>query len=163
QDQDVVPYSLELEPGSLFLANSAQSLTHIAKLLKKSKHKHIGFNLDLSHFCLAGILKRNKHDGSFQLSSEITNSNAFDIFRTRIVHAHISDSSDKGHLGDLPFESIHDANYFEQQIQFLSNLISKENHSIPFSNYLSMELEAVGSWQEIERSFKTLCALCKSV
>lgn len=159
QDQEkVVPYSLELEPGSMFLVNSAESITHIAELLAESPS--IGFNLDLSHYSLAGLLQQDDM-GAFYLNDALTKNKAFETFRRHIVHAHISDSSEKGHLGDLPFGSIHSEDYFRNQIQFLKTLISQGDSALPFSNHLSLELEAVGRWREIEDSFETLCKLCR--
>lgn len=156
--KNVVPYSLELEPGNMFLVNSAESIIHIAELLAESTT--IGFNLDLSHYSLAGLLKQDE-SGAFYLTEEIAESEAFDIFCRHITHAHISDSSEKGHLGDLPFGSIHAEDYFRSQIQFLKTLIVQDDSSLLFSKYLSLELEAVGRWREIEDSFKTLCKLCR--
>ncbi|WP_339688072.1 hypothetical protein [Gimesia maris] len=160
-DQDrnnVIPYSLELEPGSMFLVNSAESIARIAELLAESTS--IGFNLDLSHYSLAGLLKQDD-TGTFHLTEALTKNKAFETFRRHIVHAHISDSSEKGHLGDLPFGSIHAEDYFRKQIQFLKTLTSQGDSALPFSNHLSLELEAVGRWREIEDSFKILCQLCR--
>ena len=126
----------ELEPGPLYVLNDLNAIRLMQPQLEKhGLHELVGWNLDIAHWALAGIKLRDID---------------YDVF-SRIVHAHISDHA-YGHLGDLPVGRAglgicgtgrQNVAGFAPWLHLLRCCASRPpNTGLPFSGYVSVELEA---------------------
>lgn len=127
-----IPLAVELEPGPYFTVNGWEALEALAELLDRHPllSPHVGFNLDVSHFRLGNIPDRRLR--------------AVPAIRQRIVHAHLSGSHPRGHLGDIVPLAIDDFGVYEPWLQLLHDLTREARpKGMPrFSGYVSLELEA---------------------
>lgn len=128
-----VRVALELEPGPLYLLRDQPTLRIFADSIAATENTEIsanvGFNLDIAHWCLAGIgpawLKQSENS---------------DIL-SRIFHAHISGHSTKGHFGDISLGYV-DGNQKDELAAWLSFLGSLAEDRATYSGAVSVEYEA---------------------
>jgi sugar phosphate isomerase/epimerase len=127
----VIPLAIELEPGPLFVCRNRESLIAICEELKRSQVSHcVGMNLDISHWRLsqsimAGDLERS-HPAVFE----------------RIVHGHISGQHPAGHFGDIGLREYGKAVDYVPWLDLLGRRATKDHGGVPFSGFVSLELEA---------------------
>ena len=126
--------AIELEPGVSKLLNSEKAINKLASVVKR--FPNVGLNLDIGHMQIIGI-------------------NPERFFRSRlvsrIVHVHISDNANS-HFADLCVTSYHGSEIFSQWLDALRSHISQDRGM--FQGYVSIEMEACGSADEVLRAFR---------
>ena len=138
-----VRIALELEPGAFFILRDLDALKEINVLVMKNPvlRRRVFFNLDISHWRLAGI-------SPDQLNGKLGK---------RILHAHISGHHESAHFGDFPIRDTlqTDPNAdveFVPWRKLLENL--RQDRDSPYEGTLSLELEAVRDSQILDRAVK---------
>jgi sugar phosphate isomerase/epimerase len=134
--------ALELEPGPLFNFSGREALLRFCQMINSdvATSSTVGFNLDLPHWCfLAGI----------DLAWLRTQSSILD----RIAHAHVSDHS-SGHFSDAEPYLFHGASDIGPWLRFLGTLpsLKTKKPAIPYSGYISCELECCDSEHRVKRA-----------
>jgi sugar phosphate isomerase/epimerase len=139
--------ALEMEPGPLFTIGSFDDIVKFAAALDNiagtPAGRVVGFNLDIPHWAfLAGTQ-------AGQVMSQPS------VFK-RILHAHICDHG-KGHYGDAELGLIHSKKDFDPWLDLLRQRSSQsESGALPFSKFVTLEMECAKSIQSVERSLTTL-------
>ncbi|TWT61719.1 hypothetical protein [Rubinisphaera italica] len=175
QTNDVTtPFSLEMEPGELFLANSLNTLRECVEQISKDNllKQNIKLNVDVGHYHLANIMKAPKESSIVNRHAQLAltgmdlfgmNGNETDStldFYTMIGHVHVSDFDEKAHWGDLPFDTIHRAEYFTAILNNLAKKLPSDNGQN--SMVVSLELEAARAIGTVEKSYRDLCRSCQA-
>jgi sugar phosphate isomerase/epimerase len=143
-----ISLAIELEPGPLNVANSLRRLTRLSRLIEEREElaATTGFNLDVAHFALANI-----SPDEVWYRAEI---------RSRIVHAHLSDSSN-GHYGDIVPLQIRNREFFVNWLELIQAISGEQrrNDRPAFSRYVSLELESCKSSEHVRIGADELVAL----
>jgi len=143
------PVALELEPGLCFALRGPNSLQNLAALLDKATYQslrsHVGFNLDLAHFAIAGIPLADVRENP--------------SIRDRILHVHASGFHSKAHFGDC-VPSDENLSQLQGWFSFLKELNSPEGRTRrprdlpPFSGCASIEYEAAGALLDVHTALQ---------
>jgi len=143
------PVALELEPGLCFALRGPSSLRNLAAQLDQATYRslrsHVGFNLDLAHFAIAGIPLADLRENP--------------SIRDRILHVHASGFHSKAHFGDC-VPSDDNLNQLRDWFDFLKELNSPEGrtrrpHDLPpFSGCVSLEYEAAGALLDVQTALQ---------
>lgn len=159
-DNNVV-LSVEFEPGLLNVLGHRKHLEKFCELLdaKGEEANFIGLNLDIAHFDFLG-----------RIAPDLVRKTA--LFSDRIVHAHISDHSNRGHFGDAVVGAIHEAGYFAPWFDLLAEINAQRgpqspdaaklcspltrNVILPFSGVVSIEQEACKSIESVSKTIEAL-------
>ncbi|TWU00474.1 hypothetical protein Pla108_14250 [Botrimarina colliarenosi] len=134
-----VAWAVELEPGPLFTINGIESLEAFCARLDNDPllNDRVGVNLDISHLrmtCVQGVAGIDERVSAARVRDS-------PIFR-RIVHAHISGHCQKAHFGDRALSLKDSRATYGPWIALLAQRAGIRNAPIPFSGYVSLELEA---------------------
>ncbi|QDV71865.1 apurinic/apyrimidinic endonuclease family protein [Botrimarina mediterranea] len=134
-----VAWAVELEPGPLFTVNGIEALEAFCARLDIDPvlNERVGVNLDVSHLRMTCV------QGSGGADERVSAARVRDspIFR-RIVHAHISGHSQKAHFGDRALSLKGSRATYGPWIALLAQRAGMRDGPIPFSGYVSLELEA---------------------
>lgn len=143
--------ALELEPGPLFVLRNDTTLRGLSDAIKKHQDpmvkQCVGLNADLAHWWIAG-------DIDFE-SESIKDANGRDYFFDLIKHAHISGHHRSGHFGDFGLQHL-DSTAADKMKLWLRCLAASLDKAPGYSGYVSVELEAAFSEEEVINSVKTL-------
>jgi sugar phosphate isomerase/epimerase len=143
-----VRMALELEPGEMFLLRNRATVEAFLNDVEASKcdliQKHVGFNLDVSHFRLAEVSLDSLRDN--------------ERFRNRCFHAHLSGHHPFGHYGDTALCAFEQGDGMKPWLSFLQD-IAEENPR--FSGFVSLEYEAARSPSAIRDSLNDMFTLLK--
>lgn len=134
-----VTWAVELEPGPLFTINSIETLEALCSRLDNEPllNSRVGVNLDVSHLRMSCV------QGADAIEERISAARVRDsrIFK-RIVHAHISGHSKKAHFGDRALLLSDARAIYAPWIALLAERAGVKNAPLPFSGYVSLEMEA---------------------
>jgi sugar phosphate isomerase/epimerase len=167
-DSMKVRLALELEPGPFFVLGNHKSLVSVAELIAKpdnwmngnddvsvgkKRSTQVGFNLDIGHWNIAGI------DPDW-----VRYDDAAKLVRNRIIHAHLSGHHKTAHFGDIPLENSYGECTISPKdvhpwIDLLREINSEASRELPFSGYVSLELEAAKHHHQVTCSFSRLCKI----
>jgi sugar phosphate isomerase/epimerase len=157
--------SLELEPGPFFVLGDSEGLLDLANRINehenwlhdwekdrdlgKKRSSRIGFNLDVSHWNIAGI------------DPEWIRSEMAKPIRSRITHAHVGGHHRAAHFGDAPLVDdngmwINPLGDLRPWVEILEQLGSEADRPVPFSGHISLEIEAARDVEQVVKSFRAL-------
>lgn len=144
---DGICFAFELEPGPLFLLRDFETLKQFAADSNEFDQirDHVGFNLDISHWYMAKV-----PIAAVKNSPEIMK---------RIVHAHISGHSRRGHFGDFSLARVTEQErkkYFDW-LELLDHLAVASGSR--YRGYVSVEFEAApeaNDFDDLRQSTETL-------
>jgi hypothetical protein len=150
-------WSLEMEPGPLFAMNSWEAIDRLIDRLDASDllRTSVGINLDIAHWRMAFVNNRSSTD--HKVVHRIENSKIF----SRISHGHISGHSLLGHFGDLDLRTLNSPGDYLPWINLLNKRVRTKS-PVPFSGYLSLELESIKDFTALKTSVADLEWLLKS-
>ena len=134
-------YSLELEPGASFAFNSMDVLKRAVEFCEMMAQRGImlGYNFDVCHWMLSGAVPG-------QVSSEIV---------SRITHCHICDTF-RGHMDDSPLCSIRESGELTQWLDLIQQKINMPQPPVPYSGYISVEIECAKHLDDVRSSIEAL-------
>lgn len=126
-----VQLAVELEPGPFFVINRWPVLKQFCeKMDGQATFSHIGLNMDIAHWSMAGITPEMVFD--------------CEVVRKRIIHGHISDHGN-GHFADVALSRVHkDLGHFQAWVYLLGSA-AHEPRQPGYPQYwggLALELEA---------------------
>ncbi len=145
-----IQFSIELEPGPLYVLRNWESLIMLCDLLEtepdkggfKDISKIVGLNLDCSHYTMSQITSKMVLEES--------------RVRDRIVHIHVADHG-RGHFGDVALGRIHKDEHFEDWLRVFPELLKKRDEHLPtFRGGVSIEIEACQNSKHMAESVATL-------
>lgn len=160
-----VRLSLELEPGPFFVLRNSENLLDLANRISnpenwlnpgeedinlgRKRSAWIAFNLDISHWNIAGI------------DPEWIRSEMAKPIRTRITHAHVGGHHRAAHFGDAPLVDdegmwINPPEDLIPWVEMLEHLDEEADRPVSFSGYLSLEIEAARNAEQVVKSFGAL-------
>ncbi|PWU14406.1 MAG: hypothetical protein C5B50_17670 [Verrucomicrobia bacterium] len=129
---EAITLALEMEPGPLFILGDLGQLREFVRMVEEDPvlTKVVGLNLDIPHWGILGRIPVEQVRADPRLFQ-------------RIVHAHISDHA-QGHFGDNVLGAINPLDEFENWVGLLKerHQMLPDDSRLPFSGYVSMELEA---------------------
>lgn len=140
------PYalSLEVEPGPSYVLSDGDSLLSVYDAIRKAELKHVGLNLDIAHFKIAGIspsFLKGQHEGGIQ-GPNLTH---------WIVHSHIADHPLRMHTRDLSLGAFSNLEHFPSDFCGYLDLLmdravdyEKNKGGLLFSGAVALELEGCG-------------------
>ena len=135
--EDAVVWAIELEPGPLFTVRDWATLKALCDKLANDPilNTNVGVNLDISHWRMgqSGSPRKDALTAAMVRDSS--------VFR-QIVHAHISGHDRKAHFGDLPLDIEHAEREYFPWLALLRHRAAFKDRNLPFSGYVSLELEA---------------------
>ena len=134
-------YALELEPGTIYAYNNLDDLAHGVDFFRTmiDKGVRIGYNIDIAHWAIAGIAPQDVSDEVLSLVS----------------HCHICDSS-TGHTDDSMLLSLWQRDAYKEWFELLKRRTRLRVDHVPFSKYVSIELECAKSQQDVIGSITAL-------
>lgn len=140
-------YSIELEPGASFAINSVARLEQTASFCDAmwSKGVTVGYNLDIAHW----ILSRASPS---RIPREVI---------SRIAHCHICDTY-RGHMDDSPLCSVRERHEFAEWLDLIGKKMESVDTRVPFSGYVSLELECAKRLEDVRSSIDMLGQLVMS-
>jgi hypothetical protein len=151
-DTQEIFLALELEPGHYSNLRNWSTAMMIGDSIQGNPHlqTRVGFNLDVGHWCVAGIERELLAHGR-----------PLHPVRSRILHAHVSAIHPCAHFGDIPLSDVSDMEFRElcAWLRLLRQILANPGGlpgDPPFSGYASLELEAVLSEQLVEESYYLL-------
>jgi len=152
--------ALELEPGPIFTLDGFDSLTRLCHTLNQDTllSPIVGFNLDIAHWALAGIVPedvRRQH-----LDHLDQNTEGLSILQ-RVVHSHIAGYHPCGHIDDtflLADNSPNQVADYSKWIELLRDRIQMQS-LLQFTQHTSLEFEAAKDYKAVGVSVAQLVAL----
>ena len=152
-----IKIAVELEPGPFYTVNDRQGLEELERAIVDADSRvqaRLGFNLDVSHWQIAGIADPTTFFGANpQIAS-------------RIVHSHVSGHHGAGHFGDRVLDQ-KAVESLLPWLRFLRSLRERgsraDDPSTFFGGCVSLEYEACGSPARLSESLAALVSAVRSV
>ena len=153
---DLPPFALELEPGELFVLNDADALAKVADAIDAFENaaqgnqeiaSKIGFNLDISHWRIAGLTV-----------AQVRN---WPAVSDRIAHCHVSGHHPSTHIGDTQLRHEDVSNHAPNEVLDWLKLVrdiatAPRLRKVKFSGWVSLEYEAARNTETVAKSLSTL-------